>query len=216
MMDLYAWGGFQVDTVLMNNKFEKLQNLMPILATNTIAAKEHVLEVECKIRLMKEQGRGILNTLPFKKMPRIMLIELIYHVMLWLNAFLTKTEVSETLSPHKIVYQHKLDFAKHCKLPFGIFCKAHDERTPTNSMVTSSTPLIVLGPTGNLQGTYNFFSLATSQKIKWRAFTPYPMPDLVIKKVEAFGKSNALPGGFDFVDRNGILFEWSKEVDKYL
>jgi hypothetical protein len=60
--------------------------------------------------LIKEQGRGILNTLPFKKMPRLMLIELVYHVVLWLNAFPAKPGVSATLSPCKIVYQHKLDF----------------------------------------------------------------------------------------------------------
>ncbi len=38
------------------------------------------------------------------------------------------------------------------------------------------------------------------------------MPDLVIKKVEAFGKSSSRV--FDFANRNGILFEWNKEVDK--
>jgi hypothetical protein len=42
MMDLHARGGFQVGTVLMDNEFEKLQNLMPILAINTTAAKEHI------------------------------------------------------------------------------------------------------------------------------------------------------------------------------
>jgi hypothetical protein len=85
-----------------------------------MAAKEHVPEVERKIRLIKDWGRGILNTLPFKKMPRlIMLIELVYHVVLWLNALLAKSGVSETLSPCKSIYRHKLDFAKHCKLPFG-------------------------------------------------------------------------------------------------
>jgi hypothetical protein len=36
----------------------------------------------------------------------------------------------------------------------------------------------------------------------------YHMPDSVIKKVEAYGKSNALLGIFDFAYRNGILFEW--------
>jgi hypothetical protein len=41
------------------------------------------------------------------------------------------------------------------------------------------------------------------------------MPDLVIKKVEAFRKSNALLGCFDFADRNVILFKWNKEVDEY-
>ncbi len=99
MMDLYACGGFQVGIVLMDNKFEKLQNLVPIFVINTTAAKEQVPEVECKIRLIKEQGRGIFNTLPFKRMPRLMLIDLIYHVVLWLNAFLAKSGVSETLSP---------------------------------------------------------------------------------------------------------------------
>ena len=111
--------------MLAEDKFEKLRNLVPILAINTTAVKEHVPEVERKIRLIKEWGRGILNTLPFKKMPRLMLIDLVYHVVLWLNAFPTNSGVSETLSPDEIVYRHKLDFAKHCKSPFGTNCEVH-------------------------------------------------------------------------------------------
>jgi hypothetical protein len=218
MIDLYARGGFQVGTVLMDNEFEKLQNLVPILLAiniNTTAAKNDVPEVKRKIRLIKERGRGILNTLPFKKIPRLMLIELVYHVVLWLNAFPANSGVSETLSPCKIVYRHKLDFAKHCKSPFGTYCEVHDKLAPTNTMVTRSTPAIVLSPTGSLQGTYKFLSLATGKKVKRCAFTPYPMPDSVIKKVEAYGKSTALPGIFDFANRNGMLFEWNKEMDEF-
>jgi hypothetical protein len=215
MMDLYTCGGFQVGTVLMDNEFEKLRNLVPILAINTTAVREHIPEVERKIRLIKERGRGILKTLPFKKMPRLMLIELIYHTVLWLNAFPAKSGVSEMLSPRKIVYRHKLDFAKHCKSLFGTYCEVHDDPTCTNTMATCSTPAIVLGPSGNLQGTYKFLSLATGKKVKRRAFTLYPMPDSVINKVEAYGKSTALLGIFDFADRNGILFEWNEEVDEF-
>jgi hypothetical protein len=166
MIDLYACGGFQVGTVLMDNEFEKLRKLVPILAINTTAAKEHVLEAKCKIRLIKERGRGILNTLQFKKMPRLMLIELVYHVVLWLNAFPANSGVSETLSPREMVYRHKLDFAKHCKSPFRMYCEVHDEPVPKNTMVTCSTPAIVLGPTRNLQMTYKFLSLATGKKVK--------------------------------------------------
>ncbi len=162
--------------------------------------------------MIKECGRGILNTLPFKKMPQIMLIELIYHIVLWLNAFPTKSGVSETLSPHEIVMRHKLDFAKHCRALFGSYCKTHDEPVPTNTMVARSTPVTVLGPMGNLQGTYKFFSLETGKKIKHRKFTACPMPDSVIKKVKAFGKSSS--GVFDFANRNSILFKWNEEVDK--
>jgi hypothetical protein len=46
IMDLYSHGGFQVGAVLMDNKFEKLRVLIPILAVNTTVAKEHVPEVE--------------------------------------------------------------------------------------------------------------------------------------------------------------------------
>ncbi len=179
VMDLYSCGGFQVGMVLMDNEFEKLRNLVLVLTVNTTATKEHVPEVKQRIRLIKERGRGILNTLPFKKMPQIMLIELIYHVVLWLNAFPTKSGVSETLSPRKIVMRHKLNFTKHCKAQFGSYCKAHGKPVPTNTMVTRLTPAIVLGPTGNLQVTYNFFSLETGKKIKRRKLTAYPMPDSV-------------------------------------
>ena len=111
-------------------------------------------------------------------------------------------------------YPHKLNFAKHCKLSFGTYCEVHDEPAPTNTMVTHSTPAIVFGPTGNLQGTNKFFSLAMGKKVKRRVVMPYPMPDSVIKKVKAYAKSTALSGIFDFADRNGILFEWNEEVDE--
>jgi hypothetical protein len=113
------------------------------------------------------------------------------------------------------VYWHNLDFAKQCRLPFGRYCEFHNEPTPTNSMVSCSTPTIVLGPTGNLQGTYKFFSLAMGKKVKQRAFMLYPMPDLVIRKVKVYCKSTALPGSFDFDGRNSIFFEWNEEVNKF-
>lgn len=147
-------------------------------------------------------------------MPQLILIELIYHVLLWLNAFPSKSGVSETLSPQEIVLRHRLDFPKHCRAPFGSYCEAHDEPAPTNSMVSRATPAIVLGSTGNLQGTYKFFSLTTGAKIKRRQFTRYPMPDSVIAKVEQFARAGMAPGALDFADRSGILFEWNEEIDE--
>jgi hypothetical protein len=40
------------------------------------------------------------------------------------------------------------------------------------------------------------------------------MPDSVITKVERLGRANATPNMFDFLDRNGVLFEWNEDVDK--
>ena len=173
-------------TVLMDNKFESLRSLIPILAINTTDTKEHIPEVERRIRLIKERGHGILNTLPFKKLPCIVLIELMHHVVLWLNGFPSKSGVSQNLSPIEMVIQHKLDFKKHCKAPFEACCETHDEPSVTNYMTSRSGASINLGPTGNLQGTCKFLSLDSGKKVKRQGFTVMPMPDSVIKKVERY------------------------------
>ena len=73
----------------------------------------------------------------------------------------------------------------------------------------------MLSPAGKLQGTNKFLSLGMVKKVKRRAFIPCPMPDLVIRKVEALGYIDHPPRQFGFADRNGILFEWNIEVDKF-
>jgi hypothetical protein len=69
IMELYAKGSFQVGTVITGNEFVSLWNLMPIININTTMAHEHVPEIKHRIRLVKERGRGILNTLLYKKIP---------------------------------------------------------------------------------------------------------------------------------------------------
>ncbi len=53
---------------------------MPHVALNTTAAREHVGEIERKIRVIKERARGMINTLPNKKLPKLMVIELLHYV----------------------------------------------------------------------------------------------------------------------------------------
>jgi hypothetical protein len=75
--------------------------------------------------------------------------------------------VSKTMSPHVIIMGGELDFAKHCRLEFDIYCQVHEEHD--NSMATrttgaialhptGNTGAIALRPTGNTQGGYYFFS----------------------------------------------------------
>jgi hypothetical protein len=40
------------------------------------------------------------------------------------------------------------------------------------------------------------------------------MPDTVIARVERYGTENALPGIFDFADRNGVLLEENDNGNK--
>ncbi len=43
--------------------------------------------------------------------------------------------------------------------------------------------------------------------------TAYPTPNLIIKKVEQFGKANPTPDAFDFLDRNVMSYSWKHKIN---
>ena len=69
-----------------------------------------------------------------------------------------------------------LDWKKMCKLHFGAYAKVHDYRNVTNTLEERTQGAICLGPTGNLQGTYNFFCYALEKKSPAYNSQRYPHP----------------------------------------
>ena len=63
-----------------------------------------------------------------------MKIELVYFVILWLNAFLVKLGISQTISLQELLMRWRLDYKKHCRVQPGTYCEVHDEPVPTNTM----------------------------------------------------------------------------------
>jgi hypothetical protein len=116
---IHATAGFMVQTAMMDMKFEKLETLLPHVALNTTAAHEHVGEIERKIRVIKERARGTFNTLPYKKLPKMMVIELLHFYVMWMNSFPVKSGISKKWSPRELVSRHKLDAKLHCRSPSG-------------------------------------------------------------------------------------------------
>ena len=90
-----------------------MKELLPTIVCNTTTAKEHILEAEIKIKVVKERNRGVVNTLPFTYIPRRIKIVFIYFVTLWLNAFPEKSGVSQTFSPRKILLRWRMDVKNH-------------------------------------------------------------------------------------------------------
>ncbi len=80
---------------LMDMDFEKLKTMMPHVALNTMVAREHAVEVERKIRVIKERVRGTFNTLPYERLPKLMVIELLHFCVMWMNSFPVKSGISE-------------------------------------------------------------------------------------------------------------------------
>jgi hypothetical protein len=114
---IYGRAGFIVQTSMMDMEFEKLKDLLPNIALNTTAAQEHVGEIKRKIRVIKESARGMISTLPYEMLLKLVIIKLLHFCVMWMNLFPVKSRVSEKYSPRELVSRHKLDAKLHCKLP---------------------------------------------------------------------------------------------------
>jgi hypothetical protein len=128
---------------------------------------------------------------------------------MWLNNFPSATGISNQFSPREIILCHRLKYKQHCCTPFGAYCEVHKDNDPTNSMQSQSTPAICLDPTGNLQGTYHFFSLVTGMLIKHCRWTELQVLQSVIDRVGHFAKKSSSPLGLVFADHHCHAFDWT-------
>ncbi|KAL7530094.1 hypothetical protein ACHAWF_003241 [Thalassiosira exigua] len=151
--------GFAVRTILLDMEFETVApHLEGDVVVSISAACEHVAEIERDIRTKKECTCCTSSTLSFKRNDKLVVINLVHYATLWLNAFPTKSGISSKYSPREIVHRTKLRWDKHCQLDFGAYCGVYNEKDPTNDNVPRTHEGIALGPTGNFNGTYNFFA----------------------------------------------------------
>ena len=86
-----------------------------------------------------------------------MTIDMDKHVVMFLNSSPPKSGLSNTCSPLTIMTGKALDWKKSCKLHFRDHAQVHKDRNATNTLEERTQGAIFLGPTGNLQGTCNFF-----------------------------------------------------------
>jgi len=79
-------------------------------------------------------------------------------------------------------------------------------------MTPQTHKAIVLGPTGNLQGSVKFYCIHMGRVLKRRSFTPMPMPDHVIRRVNAIGTHEGQGCAFRFLNRRSEPYKWTDEV----
>ena len=107
----------------MDNEFECLEGPMLKIKgdvpLNICAKEEHVPEIERGIQTMKKRIRGALTTLPFKKIPRVMCVNLVLFCISMLNMFPPISGASTYFSPQTILKGTALDAKIHCRIPFG-------------------------------------------------------------------------------------------------
>eukprot|EP00957_Ditylum_brightwellii_P140956 10737801-Ditylum_brightwellii.AAC.1 len=89
----------------MDGQFEPLRGDLAEekITLEVCSNDEHVTKIEQQNQTVKERVRAVYNTLPFKKVPGRVLVELVNFAVFWLNVFLPSAGVSKTLSPCTIV-----------------------------------------------------------------------------------------------------------------
>ena len=204
VFQIYINRGFKIKILLMDRE------IMPMIEDlkqrgiigNPTSASEHVPEVERHIRVVKERIRGLYNSLPFDRIPLLMMKQLVYYVIAWINNFPPKGGISKFISPRTLITGVNIDYNKHCKLEYGQYVQVHEENNPTNSMHPRATGAIALGSTYNLQTGYKFMSLNTGKLIHRRNFTIIPISQDVINRVNEFGMRQNRPSKLSFLGGN--------------
>jgi hypothetical protein len=214
---VYNKRGFRIRTILANGEFEALRGSLledehgriqldtkdlegDGADINVAGNDEHVPEVERYIRTVKDRTRSTRSTLPFQKIPAVMIIEMVYAAVFWLNTFPPNDGVSD-MSPRELITGNKLDYNKHCKLELGAYVQTHE--THNNTMTDRTTGAISLRPTGNQQGGYYFMSLASGRRLnrKPKDWTELPMPQEVLDRVHTLARRSQ--GALTFAWRDG-------------
>ena len=198
MTHLYEQRGFRVTSIMADPEFEPLRTAFPQL--NTCGADEHVPEIERFIRTVKDCVRSVYHSLPYKYVPRLLLVHLVKAAVFWLNAFPHRDGISDQ-SPRYIMTGQTLNFQRHARLELGAYVQTHEEHD--NSMGPRTLGAICLGPTGNQQGGHWFLSLTSGARIIRHRWTSLPAPREVIRRVNSMGKHQGMPNTLTFANRVG-------------
>jgi hypothetical protein len=191
MCNYYLQQGFQVVFIKGDGEFAPLEALRQDIygapELNLASAKEHVPEIERKIRVINERTRAVIYLVPFNSLPPRILIHAVLFVTKQLNLFPVKGGLSSRLSPKQIM-SGKVVHYKFCSMGFGRYCQIHKEDGPQNSNAARTQGAISLGPSGNAQGGHKFYTLSTGQVVTRRAWTELPTPPSVIERVHLLAK----------------------------
>ena len=212
---MYERNGFVVNAILMDLEFESVKEVCPLVEINTVAAREHVGEIERMIRTVKDGTRCVSAPMPFEVLPKQFVIRIVYFATMMINTRLAANRVSQRFSPRELMTGRILEYGT--SLPdiiVGSYVEGSTDKVITNTNESRTIAGIYLGPTGNIQGTRQVFCLKTGIVHKMKTVKVFPMPDNVIKLVNAWGRRYQKVKSKDlltFLNRKKQPFEWENE-----
>ena len=108
-----------------------------------------------------------------------------------IKSFTTTQGVSKNVSPQKNVLKRSLIFEKYAKGIFGSYDEINKDTAIIDTNCGRALPGILLGLTGNIQGTLNIFDIKTGMIKKCCTICTLPMPQEGIKSLNDWAKRSA-------------------------
>ena len=148
----------QLDTAALRHAFPGVQ-------FDPVGAGDHVPVAENKIRTIRDRCRAVSQGLKYP-IPDSLLTDLVRYVVSRLN---NEVQDGEERSPRHKFTGRKPNYKKDYALKFGDYCEVYQK---SNDQMLNSTdrartvPSIALRPTGNANGSWEFFNLKTRRRIK--------------------------------------------------
>jgi hypothetical protein len=169
---------------------------------NIVGEDEHVSEIERCIRTVKERTRCTYNVTGFDRYPPKMIVEMVFLSVFWINAFPHKYGISKTISPRTIVTGRHIDYKLHCRIEFGQYVQKHEKHN-SNNMESRTVGALTMRPTGNAQGGYYLYGLATGIRLNRTHWTELPMPSSVEERLKTLARRANADQGLLFTDSAG-------------
>ncbi len=178
-------------------------------------AQAHVPPAERNNRTIKEMFRVGLHRVPYKTIPKAMIISLCEYGTNMLNMFPARHGISDYYSPSAIVTGKALDYSRHCQFEFGSYVQAGQETNPRNTPKERRLDAIYLRPSDTQRGGHVVMNLSTGKEVTRNVVTPIPLPDSVKTKVEKLATKQGFTT-IKFTNKKGVELinvDWIAGVD---
>jgi hypothetical protein len=132
-----------------------------------------------------------------------------------LNSVPAKGGISPYFSPRAILGLPKLDYVKHCTVPFGAYVQANHKTNQTNSNASQTIDAIYLRPVNSMQGGHELYDLNSGRGITRARVTQIPVTDVVIKAIKRIAEDQGFTS-LKFKNCKGAIFhdaDWIAGVD---
>ena len=139
ILNLYEARGFDVTRIEGDREFACVTNAFLPIDVNIADADDHVAEAERSIRTIKERVRCLVQGMPFRQLPKIMIRGAVDNATRSLNMFPPIHGVSKTMSPATILTGKPNPDYNDIKIEFGSYAQVYESNNPTNTMRTRTT-----------------------------------------------------------------------------